>query len=80
MFVEVEDIAERLWYRKHAWREPDPEVTLAGEPGHFGRLVFHFTAPVGWNIYIASEAARKDILAMAKMTLFNYDTLVNHMF
>ena len=78
-YVAIEDIVDRLWYRKHMWREPDPTVTVTGEPGHFGTLIFNFTTPVGWNVYIRSEDDRKMIKSMAEMVLMNYDILVNRM-
>ena len=55
-------------------------MICTGEPGHFGKLTFHFTKPESWVIFIPSEEFRKDVEANAKMVVLNYDILINRMF
>jgi len=74
-WITPQDVADRLYFsRKRHWPHGPPKVSLVGEKGRFGLLIFDFDDgdPLRYGIYIQDREA---ILGCAEMAVLNFEKL-----
>lgn len=67
----IDDIAYRLYWRKPEWFYGEPKISVEGEKGSWGKMIFDFQDEiVEYDIYLTRDPARLQWMAEIAIKLF----------
>jgi hypothetical protein len=70
-YITIRDIVERLVWRKPYWNHGRPTISVEGNKGEFGKLVFDFHDEViSINVYLHVSPSEIERLAHLAITVF----------